>query len=227
MCTVVSADDVTSFIDDVLRTDAVSSTIVVCSSREDLLQALLQDSALPQAGGNGALEPTIRLIRRASSINMVFCPTVHHARAYLSTWTTSTGSTSTGSDGASSRPHATQSGVLGLLNSIHLHRTTAGYSAQAISRTLATAVEAATSKHVKLVIGECSYHGREGLEEAHTVDIWEEKVPILSRNVKAVAVGDGAWMTSTVSIRSIVSRWCKFDTAGHGGLATRSNPVHS
>ena len=226
MCTVVIADDVTSFIDDVLRRDAVSSTIVVCSSREDLLQALLQNSASPHASGNDALEPTIQLIRRASSINMVFCPTMHHARAYLSTWTTSSGQTSTESDGDSSRIHTTQSGVLGLLNSVHVHRNTADYSAQAISRTLATAVEAATSKHFKLIIGECSYLGQGGLDEAHTVDIWEEKVPILSRNLKALAVGDGAWMTSTVSIRSIVSRWCEFDTAGHGGPATKSKPVH-
>ncbi len=219
----IALDDVTTFISSLLQKHAASSRIVVCSTPEEFVHRLLQASR--QQGDTSSsshvrkrtLEPTIELIARASSLNLVFCPTVQHLRAHLSACTVSSATRDT-SKGQSSPKQQDEIPVLGLFNAINLHRSSGDYSAQAIGRTLATAVEAAVGKQLKLVLFEYHMGFANALDPTRQA-VWHEQVPILSRSVRTMAVGDGAWMDSTVSIRSIVARWCSFEQLDAGAEA--------
>lgn len=209
------SDDVPRFISS-LRDSHASASMIVCSTPEDFVHGLLQwirrddEASWDHAAIKDRLEPTIQLIAQARSVKLAFCPSVQHLRAYLSGYTSSQDPPNTSIGDAEFRQEGPRS-ILGLLNAISLHRASGDYSAQAIGRTLATAVEAATSQRLQLRIFESAPDMENGLDAAPRHNVWDEQIPILNRSVRALATGDGAWMDSTVTVRSIVARWCLFE----------------
>lgn len=104
--------------------------------------------------------------------------------------------------------------ILGLFNSITLHRPTLEFSAQGISRTMAVAVEAAARAKVKLVIAEVGDENHQTRPDVdgppHTL-IWEEQVPFLSTTLRTMGAGDEGFMGRTVALRRVVGQWCIFE----------------
>ena len=187
-----------------------ASTIVICSSRDAFLDSLLQSTQCPTRTSprSDILEPTIELIDRASSIEVVFCPTLQHLRAFLSTYTTVTKSDSPNNLRMTKRDGKIP--ALALLNVINQHRETSEFSAQGISRTFAAAIEAALHSRRQLVICECSPKYASKNESQGQPDVWEEQVQIMNDINRTSQSADAPWMTSTITIRRIIARWCLF-----------------
>jgi hypothetical protein len=178
--------------------------------------------------------PTIHQIFTTRTVNVTFCETLAQLQAYLSVYGIrnseigyDTGNSNHRQDGGNDVP------ILGLLCAIQLHRGTASFSAQGLSRTLASAVEAAHRAGQKLVLIEYPSmllppeagededkdedmfdDGRTNLEEDLTPgqekSIWEEQLAILNVTTKSFGAGERGWVGRTVKVRKVVGRWCEF-----------------
>ncbi|KAK4970555.1 hypothetical protein LTR66_011530 [Elasticomyces elasticus] len=151
---------------------AVTTTLIVCSSREAFLNQLhatlsaresnAQDGTGDQAGvqsdasedlyTNASLDflltPTLHLLASCRTIQLVFCPELPNLHAFLSAHIAGSSSFPTGAKDEKCVP------TLAILNSIAVHRNTSAFSAQGLSRTFALAVEAAYRVGQKLVVVE-------------------------------------------------------------------------
>ena len=187
-----------------------ASTIVICSSREAFLDSLLRSTQCPTKTPprSDILEPTVELIDRASSIKVVFCTTLQHLRVFLSTYTTVTKPDSSNSLRMTKPDEKVP--ALALLNVINLHRETSEFSAQGIGRTFAAAIEAALYSRRQLVICECSPKYAFENESEGQFDIWEEQIQIMNDTYRTSQSAEAPWMTSTITIRRIIARWCSF-----------------
>lgn len=170
--------------------------------------------------------PTVNQIFTSRTISVTFCETLAQLQAYLAVY------------GIRDQGHGHESDIQGegggrevptlaLLNAIHLHRGTASFSAQGLSRTLASAVEAAHRVGQKLVLVEYLSHvstaadedmdAESGDEEMlDTVEeqkkeIWEEQLAILNVTTKSFGAGERGWVGRTVKVRRVMERWCVFD----------------
>ncbi|KAL2044445.1 hypothetical protein N7G274_003150 [Stereocaulon virgatum] len=226
----ISCADLVSFI---LQHHEAPTTLISCSPREAFLaelQASIQPAALQNASESVSasqdddlvstslhpfLLPTIHLIARSRSINLVFVPTLPHLRAYLATYAmslTSTKHTSTAIRAGSQIP------ILGIWGLARLHRSTAEHSAQGLSRTVAAIVDAASLANQQLVLAEPSrvsdidhYGDAEASDEtpAMSEDAWKEHVPLLSGSVR-FGGEDRHWAGKTVEVGHVIAKWCRF-----------------
>ena len=201
------------------------TTLLVCCSREAFLadlQANLQNlpcenpATTANDGNRGLahhlLNPTIHLIARSRSIQLVFVPTLPHLRAYLSTYTLSPQS-------ESSPLTSTKSGfrvpILAIWGLVYAHRSTAEHSAQGLSRTLAAAIESASLAEQRLVLAEAKtldigeQYGDTEAFDATFENPWKEQVPVLSGSIR-FGGEDRVWAGKTIEIGRILARWCKF-----------------
>lgn len=164
--------------------------------------------------------PTIYQIFTSRTVNVTFCETLAQLQAQLAVY------------GIRRTEHGHDSGnhegrdvpTLALLNALHLHRGTASFSAQGLSRTLASAVEAAHRSRQKLMLVEYPSHvpvttdedmdAEDGDEEMldtieeQKKDIWEEQLAILNVTTKSFGAGERGWVGRTVKVRRVVERWC-------------------
>ena len=92
------------------------------------------------------LRRTLQVLAASQSIQVAFCSSIQVLRAYLA----ARHQVSAGSD----HDTADKSVALVLLNPLSLHQAEASYSAQAISETIAAAVDAATRSSMKLTVVE-------------------------------------------------------------------------
>lgn len=168
--------------------------------------------------------PTIHQIFTSRTVNVTFCETLAQLQAQLAVY------------GIMKSEHGQDSGnhegrdvpTLALLNALHLHRGTASFSAQGLSRTLASAVEAAHRSRQKLMLVEYPSHvpvvttdedmdAEDGDEEMldtieeQKKDIWEERLAILNVTTKSFGAGERGWVGRTVKVRRVVERWCVFE----------------
>ncbi|KAI9821754.1 MAG: hypothetical protein M1827_002335 [Pycnora praestabilis] len=206
----------------VLEHHTAPTNIIICSTREAFLTELLTSvhNAHPPAPPGDAeaqeslhdptpthplLIPTIHLLFTSSTINIAFCPTLQHLRAYLTTYSNPTLSLA-----SSSSQQGVGIPMLVVMDAIGLHRSTSDYSAQGLSRTFAVAVEAAARERMKLVITESEYSADEegGSEQ---IDLWEEQVPLLNGTFRGLNGEGRGWVGRTVKIRSVAERWCVFE----------------
>ena len=226
----ISCADLISFI---LQHHEAPTTLISCSPREAFLAELRtsirpaasesasesvsasQDDDVVSASLHPFLVPTIHLIARSRSINLVFVSTLPHLRAYLATYVgtlSSTTHTSTAFKLGSQIP------ILAVWGLARLHHSTAEHSAQGLSRTVAAAVEAASLANQQLVlaepsrVGEINHYGdAEASDETIAVseDAWKEHVPLLSGSIR-FGGEDRHWAGKTVEVGHVIAKWCRF-----------------
>ena len=182
------------------------------------------------------LIPTLHQLSRSTTLKLAFCPSLESLRAYLCVYNldetlpfdNSTQSENTtyvlGGCAVHRQP------LLALLNPINLHRNTSSFSAQGLSRTLASAVEAAHRSHQRLILAECPSPVRipsaegglivsdddremeevdQAEERRQAEDPLEEQVAILNVTTRTFGAGERGWAGRTVKVRGIVERWCQ------------------
>ena len=166
--------------------------------------------------------PTLRLLSKSRKIKVVFCPDVMHFRAYLSSYCITLPEEHNQSGESST--WLSQPRLLAILSPIQLHRQTSYFSGQGLNRTFSGAVEAAFRTGSKLVIAEPAFAlstepAMPGFEPELDSDDrcppsnpWDEEVSILNVTTKSFGVGERGWIGRTVSIRTILGRWCTFQT---------------
>ena len=206
------------------------TTLIICLSREVYLSNVQNDLRRNHPEGPSAisndsdsiplhplLKPTIHLTAKSRSIHLVFVPTFHHLRAYLSTHMLPTNSDSPRFGSANA---GAQIPILAIWGLLHAHRSTAEYSAQGLSRTLAAAVESASLAEQTLVLAEPKvmdseeqYEGSEAIQGL-SGDPWKEQVPLLSGSIK-FGSEDRSWAGKTIETGCIVAKWCKFVNLGN------------
>jgi hypothetical protein len=217
--------------------------LISCSSQEEFLRQLLasikhenelvvreaEEAGLPPKKIQGLarrkhdlLIPTLRQLANAESVKVTFCETVTQLLAYLSVYQLP----NEVSDEQETRP------TIALLNPVSLHRNGSSFSAQGLSRTFASAVEAAARVNARLLVAECSlraapfsdvlaeprsddlmyesaFENEQGVSSTRG-DPWEEQVSILNITTKSFGAGERGWVGRTVKIRSVAERWFVF-----------------
>jgi hypothetical protein len=133
--------------------------------------------------------------------------------------------------------------TLALLFMLRLHSDTASNSAQGLSRTFASAVEASVRSKQRLIIVEpiaeptplldipmrdelqsdnadadspegLDYTESQGAGLPEQSDPWDQPVPLLNVTSSRFGAGARGWVGRTVPVRSIAGRWCVFDRIG-------------
>ena len=212
----------TGVLDYILKNHVSHSMILVCSSREAFLDGVhleiresMEEGASDPADDttlrprHSLLIPTIHLLAKARSIDLVFTPTMQHLRALLATITV---------DDVEKIPPPKlylQSSKLLILGLLDTHRPTSEYSAQGLSRTLAMAAEASLASRRKLILVELVpvIKDEDGMaldENEHQVqaDPWMEQIPILNGSIRSGG-DERVWAGRTVEVARVVGRWCR------------------
>lgn len=250
------------FINFILEHHSLPTTIVICTSRDTFLQQLLRSEstsrpsvqstdnpsdpeATPERHTESLLVPTLHLLSTSRTVDLAFCPSLHALQAYLSayaararSWSKATEARTTGESVRTGKVP-----ILALLNPLALHRETSSFSAQGLSRTFASAVEAADRNRQKLIvtqfldghvapedIGEGERdEGMEdvdvrmaveaegagiGPEERSEKNPWDQEVGILNVTTRTFGAGERGWVGRTVMIRRVAERWCVFQSMG-------------
>ena len=211
------------FITYILNRHKEPTTLLICSTKDSFLKDLLSTAHASQpeepaqtseisATQHYLFNSTINLVAKSSSVNIVFVPTLPHLRAYLATYSMPS---ETASSVAVNNDSGHLAAFLGIWGLVHLHRSTAEYSAQGLSRTIASAVESLSFGKQQLVLAE--YRGTpEGgeLESADMSDMtsanpWKDQVPLLSGSIR-YGGEERNLAGNTTTIESIVAKWCRF-----------------
>jgi hypothetical protein len=250
--TVLHPIELASFIQRLLEHHAPPTNLIICSTEDAFLWQLNASTEYEieqerQEAANEGLEPervqriasrshplaiaTIHQISTSRTITVTFCSTLPQLQAYLAVHgvqkTAHLGRDDTGIQ-------RTGLPTLALLNPLQLHRGTSSFSAQGLSRTFASSVEAAVRAGQKLLIVECPSRVPETVvettehedfgdddqgmldagvghdESGETRDPWEQQVAILNVTTKSFGAGERGWVGRTVKIRRVVERWCVF-----------------
>lgn len=211
----------TDLVNYVLERHCPPTVLVVCSSRDTFLEdlkACIEHSHPRQIAENSdehgslhpLLVPTLHLISTSRTIKLAFVPTLPHLRAYLATYETEELATSSSPTRAGS-----QIPLLVIWGLCNLHRSTAEQSAQGLSRTLATAVEAAHLAEQQLLLAEprslqTEIDGENGDPSLDTMaNPWREEIPLLSGSVR-FGGEERSWAGRTIEVGKVVARWCNF-----------------
>ncbi|KAL9596473.1 MAG: hypothetical protein Q9219_005779 [cf. Caloplaca sp. 3 TL-2023] len=211
-------------IENALDHDRSSTTIVICSSREEFLGGL-QTSLESESTSEDApkpgysqlhplLIPTIHRLAASKTVDVAFAPTVQHLRAYLATYSLREASLSGSVARTGPGINVPRLIIYGLLG---LHRNTTEYSLQGLSRSLAIAVEAADTFGLRLILIE-RVEDSEPLDTDSMTDTdavpspnyWTEQVPLLNSSLALSSAR--AWAGRMVSVGSILARWCIIDS---------------
>ncbi|ORY16710.1 hypothetical protein BCR34DRAFT_597419 [Clohesyomyces aquaticus] len=204
------------------------TTLVVCSSRDAFLHALVHAAQRQEAEDAGSLErlltPTLHNLFTAKDVRLAFCPSLQVLLANLSAMKVTASSAVSGDE---RRPRMV------LVNPLALHASTPAYSAQGLSRTFAAAVDTASKLGAELIMVEClgmrrevhlqdeendqdaamgHVEAEEDLPSAVEDDPWDQDLSIL--NVSAPRFGSGsgerAWAGRTVKAKTVAGRWFRF-----------------
>ncbi|KAL4872611.1 hypothetical protein BDV12DRAFT_134489 [Aspergillus spectabilis] len=199
---VINVQWVTDFLQYVLDQDRNFIILIVCAARDLFLEQLLATVNLQstEASGHQLLTKTLGMLSRSSNVRTVFCPTLEHLRAYLSTGIE--GRLPASKDRQKSRP------LLAILNPLNLHLSTREFSAQGLSRTLANAVEVSSRTNMDVVLCEC----RDALDSNETERgeaLWYMDVPLLSNSLRGGTEGT-SWTGRAVPVKCVVQRWFRF-----------------
>ncbi|CAG8909281.1 unnamed protein product [Penicillium egyptiacum] len=182
--------------------------LIVCATRAEFLVQLTaairaQRTDPDTAGSHDLLTKTIGLLARSSKIRLAFCPSLESLRAYLAVFSPAVGVAT--EDGSLS--HDRQ--LLAVLDMIALHVATSEFSAQGLSRTLASVVEASSRMGMDLRLYECM----NALDPSSTVlgrKLWDVKVPLLNGSVR-MRSDQSTWGGGGVTVKRVAERWFDFD----------------
>ncbi|KAL5051926.1 hypothetical protein BDW71DRAFT_2322 [Aspergillus fruticulosus] len=198
---VINAQWVTDFLQYILDHDRFS-VLIVCAARETFLEQLLAAVHLRSTspGSHELLNQTLGLLSTSRHVKTVFCPTLEHLRAYLSSGVN--GQLLATDRRENLRP------FLAILNPLALHRSSREFSAQGLSRTFASAVEVSSRANMDLLLCEC----RDALDPSNTETseaVWHAEVPLLSNSLRAGTEGN-YWTERMVPVKRVVQRWFRF-----------------
>lgn len=184
------------------------------------------------------LVSTLHQLSRTTTLKLAFCPSLESLRAYLCVYSLDE---TLASDNLTPSENATyilggrtvhRQPLLALLNPINLHRNSSNFSAQGLSRTLASAVEAAHRSGQRLILAECPSpvhipstervstttdddrkieEAEEAEERYQAEDPLEQQVAILNVTTRTFGAGERGWAGRTVKVRRIVERWCRVE----------------
>ena len=216
------------FLDSISRRYAAPTTVIICSSREDFVEHLhrcmeaeqfnseQEPEPIPDESGSKEphrlLVPTLQSISTSRSINLAFAPNLAHLRAYLSVYrkpSVSPGSASQTYKAGSHEP------ILAVWDLISLHSPTDELSAQGLSRTLASAVEAAERSGQRLFVLDPEAMPPESRVETSAETArhpWKERIPLLSSSVKS-NLGQRALSGRNIEVGVVLSKWCRLERA--------------
>lgn len=218
----------------ILRTQSgtVTTTLVICSSRDAFLQELLQSLQHDHSHNDEEAEersdrlqnlatPTLHNLLTTRHIKLAFCASVQTLLAYLTAY---------GRDASRDAVEPVQGARMFLVNPLSLHASTLSFSAQGLSRTFAAATETALKLGIALHVVECRSGSRPpeqrdgedvdmsdddkqnpaGDEEEQ--DPWELEVSILNVSARRFGSNSGerAWAGRTVKAKRIAARWFRF-----------------
>lgn len=243
---VLEGDNLHGLVQYVLDHYEQKPTLLYCGSKATFIQALMASVAPYPAEANGLSDgsphqgdagrpgattvrqaawdvPTLRLLSNSRAVKLAFCPDNSHLRAYLTTYSHHTMNQQITGDATSN--DGTR--MLVIVNLIHLHRPTSAFSVQGFNRTFASAVEAASHLHSKLVIVECAGTTSPtiGAEAVTNTDeasdeyspprsVWDEEVSFLNFSTKTFGAGERGWVGRTAKLRDVAARWCTFEMMG-------------
>lgn len=186
--------------------------LIVCATRAEfmvqLTAAIRSQRADPDTtAGHGLLTKTIGLLARSSKIRLAFCPNLETLRAYLAVLGPAVDVTIEGGSLSNDRQ------LLAVLDMIALHVTTSEFSAQGLSRTLASAVEASARAGMDLQLYECM----DALDPSSAVrgsKLWDTNVPLLNGSVR-MRSDQSAWGGRGVTVKRVAERWFEFEFDHH------------
>ena len=197
-----------------LRGHALPVTLVVCSSREQFVAELQNACASEQSNAyedfssasshgdfSGLVMNTIEMLSLSSDVVLLYAPTLHHLRAFLSVHRPAFSDEVFNAEA----PDTTSLAFWGLID---LHRSTADYTAQGLSRTISLAVETAYLAKQRLILAEpVIARTSDDSEETLVLSPWEEQVPLLSDSVK-IEGGRQTLAVHSLQVGNIIQRWC-------------------
>ncbi|KEY78439.1 hypothetical protein BA78_7253 [Aspergillus fumigatus] len=201
-------DRVTDFLQHLLNNVADTTMLVICSTRETFLEQIYEDvSSMTRGTGEkpALLTKSLRMLSRSSGIQLAFCPTLEHFRAFISVLSSPARLDET----PTSHRHKSTRPLMAVLNPIALHLPSSEFSAQGLSRTLANAVEMCNKEAMDLVLCECG-----GVPESVDIEcgeaLWYVEVPLLNGATRRKE-GEGIWSGRSVPVKRIIQRWFEFD----------------
>ncbi|KAF3226139.1 hypothetical protein TWF192_007008 [Orbilia oligospora] len=151
-------------------------TIIICSTRSTFIREILIDLNIPlddipplndtqelSSAQRLILQSPISALLTTDTISLVYCPTIHHLRAYLSSLSSSGGNTNTAINTPtpvilSQSEKYLQRPYLAIHSLLPLHHLSTEWSSQGLSRTLSSIVSTtiSTSRCLLLSISETS-----------------------------------------------------------------------
>lgn len=184
--------------------------LIICTSRPLFLQRLYASIDI----NDPLLTPTLKQLSTSSTVSTAFCPTLQTLQAYLSTIPTPLPSTE------QAIPHPN---TLILVYLLSLHIESATHSAQGLSRTLASAIDASIRAKAHLIIAEPLADNDEaaamGLQPQ---DPWDDHMPILNNTSTRSRLEQRGWVGRTVTGRTVAQRWFRFSSLAD--LTSRKGP---
>jgi hypothetical protein len=167
------------------------------------------------------------MLGAASSLRVVFCTSISTLRAFLSSPLIQHTPTTPSTNNLSAHPP-----TLAIVSILALHRNTSSWSAQGISQTLASAVDAAHRRKQRLLLYESrtqspqsptpppvdDHHTQPDMDtdeqeldsRARRADVWDEEVSMLNVSTRTFAAGEQGWVGRTVRLRDVAGRWFSF-----------------
>ena len=206
------------FLEYILQYHAAPTTAVVCFQHESFLAELHcavnqhVEGEYEQYHEHQLMNPTIHQLAISRTVKLVFAPTLPHLRAYLAIFSSRT------------QPYThlvlqdagQRAPMLAIYGLLELHHSTSELSAQGLSRTFATAVEAARMASMKLVIVESSHVNPNGellasseVNEIVAIDPWKVQIALLNGSVR-LGGEDRVWAGRTIEAARVAARWCNF-----------------
>lgn len=204
---------VVDLVDSILNNTSRPAILIVCSTRTRFLEQLSaglsartreaqtetsSEDGLQVNNQHPLLTKTIGVLANSSRVHLVFCPTLEHFRAYLSSLRLPNQSThqNVPADG-------TKANIV-VLDLVALHYMSSEFSAQGLSRTLALTIEATARNASSIQLCEC--------EDAVVLQnpnrghrLWDLHLPILSGPSRPQ---DGG---RQLSARNVAQRWFRFE----------------
>ncbi|KAF3400305.1 hypothetical protein DPV78_005357 [Talaromyces pinophilus] len=229
---VLSTASIADFVNFISHETNSSTTVVICSTRERFLEQLVacvssqlqenndhqvsenEPSPLPETDQPSPSKPptsadfllsnTIGSIASSQRVKLVFCPSLAHLRAYLSTFQLRVDPKK--QDAGRGKP------VIAILDFLAVHYMSTQFSAQGLSQTLALAVETTARTDSTILLCECNDAVNPG-DRDHGPRLWGLHVPLLnggtirSDNERT----SSSWSGRHVTVRQVAQRWFKFE----------------
>jgi hypothetical protein len=169
--------------------------LIICTSRLDFLQKLYAAIDI----NDPLLTPTLSQLSTSSTVSTAFCATLQTLLAYLST--------------IPFEQSIPKPNTIILIYPLSLHNESATHSAQSLSRTFASVVDASIRSIAHLIIAEPLPDLDE--EEDATMDQepqdpWDAHMPILNNTSTRNRLEQRGWVGRTVTGRTLAQRWCIF-----------------